>query len=129
MAARITVYRTYRFIDKDPLIDAMRTVVRSEEHLTNGRAAAISGVSATTFHNWFEGATRRPQNACSSAAMAALGYVRRDTLTAKGELVVGFVKEHDRIDYEKEIKRQADWLLSQGKQKKKRRARKQPNGK
>jgi len=28
--AKLTIYRTYRFLDKDPLIDAMRTVVRDE---------------------------------------------------------------------------------------------------
>jgi DNA-binding transcriptional regulator YdaS (Cro superfamily) len=116
--AKITIYRTYRFVDKDPLIDAMRTVVRDEQHLTNGRASAISGVSATTFHNWFEGSTRRPQNACCSAAMAALGYVRRDELTKDGQLIPGYVKARGtRLDYEKEIEKQADWLLQQGRKK------------
>jgi len=121
--AKLTIYRNYRFLDKDPLIDALKTVVRSEQHLTNGRAAAITGVSNTTFHNWFEGGTRRPQNATACQAAAGLGYVRRDELKANGEVVVGFVKARD-LDYAREIEKQATWLIKHGGKPKKRRIKK-----
>lgn len=114
---KVNVYRNYRFLDKDPVIDAMRTVVQSELKLTNGRAHSITGISASTFDNWFVGSVRRPQNATVSQAAAALGYVRRDELKANGEVIVGFVKARD-YDYAKEIEKQADWWLKQGKKKK-----------
>lgn len=125
--AKINIYRTYRFIDKDPIIDALRTVVRDGEHLNDHRASVITGVSATTFHNWFEGGTRCPQNASATAAASALGYVRRDELRKDGSVSVGFVKARATSEeYRNEIKAQADWLLKQGKRKKPRT--KKPNG-
>lgn len=128
MAGKIHIYRSYRFIDKDPVIDALKTVVRGEEHLNDHRASVITGVSSTTFHNWFEGGTRCPQNASATAAAGALGYVRRDEMKPNGEVVVGFVKaRRSSPDYREEIQAQADWLLKQGKRKVKR-VRKKPNG-
>ena len=119
--AKINIYRNYRFIDKDPIIDAMRTVIRDELGFNNNRVQAISGVSNTTFHNWFEGPTRCPQNATVSQAAAALGYVRRDEMKPDGQVVVGFVRARGtKLDYEEEITKQADWLLKQGRHKKKR---------
>jgi len=122
---QVGVYRHYNFVDKDPMIDALRTVVKAENHLTDGRASAISGVSTTTFHNWFEGTTRRPQNATATQVAAALGYVRRDELDSRGHVHVGFVRVRD-LDYQKEIEKQADWLLKQRGPKKKRK--RKPNG-
>lgn len=115
-------YRTYRFIDKDPIIDAMR-VVRDLTGLKNHQAAELSGISPTTVHNWFEGGTRRPNNATVSAYTSALGYVRRDSIDGKGQLVVGFVKAKD-LDVEKELERAADWLLKNPKKKKRNGAKK-----
>lgn len=116
---RVNLYRNFQFIDKDPSIDAARTIIRDEEHLTNGRAAAITGLSATTFFGWFEGSTRRPQNASITQCMAALGRVRRDTLDRSGNVHIGYAKVRD-LDYQKEIEKQADWLLKHGRPKKKR---------
>jgi hypothetical protein len=123
---KMTIYRNYRFIDKDPIIDALRTVVKSNEKLTNGRAATITGVAAGTLENWFDGGTRKPQNATVTQVSASLGYVRRDELKPDGQVVVGFVKAR-RYDYAKEIEKQADWLLKQGK--KKRPTKRKTNGK
>lgn len=121
-----TIYRHFHFLDKDPAIDALRTIVRNNEHLTNGAAAAITGVSATTFHNWFEGPTRRPSNATATQVAAALGCVRRDELTKTGQVIVGYVKVRD-LDLKKEREKMADWLLKQHGPKKKKR-RKKANG-
>lgn len=120
---KVNVYRNYRFLDKDPMIDALRTVVQSENHLNNNRASAITGVSPTTFHGWFDGTTRKPQNATATQAAAALGYVRRDEMARDGQVHVGFVRVRD-LDYEKEIEKQATWLIDQGRRKKRRRRRK-----
>jgi hypothetical protein len=124
---KVNIYRNYRFVDKDPIIDALRTVLKSEEHLTNGAASAISGVAATTFHGWFDGATRRPNNATSTQAAAALGYVRRDEMRPDGQVVVGYVKTRE-LDLKKEREKMADWLLKQRGPKKKRAQRKKGNG-
>src|SRR5262245_27356221 len=126
--AKLTLYRNYRFIDKDPIIDAMRTVVKDELNLSDARAHSIIGIAGTTFHNWFDGPTRCPQNATVSQAAAALGYVRRDELTPVGQVIVGFVRARGtKLDYEKEITKQRDWFLKHGGKPAKKRARKKRN--
>jgi DNA-binding transcriptional regulator YiaG len=65
------IYRTYRFIDKDPIIDACRTIVKDEK-LNNNQAGVISGVSPATLANWFEGETKRPNNATVTALTSVL---------------------------------------------------------
>ena len=63
-------YKTYAFIDKDPVIDQVRTVVQGfgETHAQISRA---SGVSSGTLHNWFAGPTKRPQFATINAVLRA----------------------------------------------------------
>jgi hypothetical protein len=127
--AKVRIYRNYRFIDKDPILDAARTMVRTDEKLSNGRAEAITGVSSGTFEGWFDGGTRRPQNATITQAAAALGYVRRDELKSDGQVIVGFIKAHNtKLDHEKEIEKQANWLLKQGLKKKRPTRKRKPNG-
>lgn len=125
--ARVQIYRTYRWIDKDPIIDAVRTVVKSEEKLKNNMVHEISGVSTTTLDNWFDGSTRRPQNSTITAVTSALGYIRQDTFNRDGTVSIGFVKGRA-LDYQKEIEKQADWLLKQGVKPKKKRRKKKSNG-
>ena len=125
--ARVQIYRTYRWIDKDPIIDAVRTVVKSEEKLKNSMVHEISGVSTSTLENWFDGSTRRPQNSTVTAVTSALGYVRQDTFNRDGTVSIGFVKGRA-LDYQKEIEKQADWLLKQGVKPKKKRRKKKSNG-
>jgi hypothetical protein len=122
------LYRNYRFKDKDPICDALRTVIRSEEHLKNNHVHQISGVAAQTIDGWLDGATRRPQNATVCQVTAALGYVRRDELKTDGSVVVGFIKAKD-YDYKKEIEKQADFFLKTHGPPKKRKAKKKGNGK
>ncbi len=125
--ARVQIYRTYLWIDKDPIIDAVRTVVKSEEKLKNNMVHEISGVSTTTLDNWFDGSTRRPQNSTITAVTSALGYIRQDTFNRDGTVSIGFVKGRA-LDYQKEIEKQADWLLKQGVKPKKKRRKKKSNG-
>lgn len=118
--ARVIIYRNYRFLDKDPIIDAMRTVVKSNEKLKNKTAHEITGVATATFENWFSGTTRKPQNATTCQAMGALGYVRRDTFNPDGTIAVGFVKGRN-LNYQKEIEKQADWTIKHAQPKKRKR--------
>jgi hypothetical protein len=52
----LKVYKSYNFIDKDPIVDYSRTKV-----FANGGPAEIaeaSGVSPGTLHKWFNGKTK-----------------------------------------------------------------------
>jgi DNA-binding phage protein len=70
------VYKSYNFIDKDPIIDYARTKV-----FANGgpsKMAKASGVTSTTLYNWFKGKTRRPQFATVAAVLLACGESQLD---------------------------------------------------
>lgn len=75
-------YSAYRFTEKDPAIDAIRTVMQDhfgKRNLSHEDYAEIpenGGPSASTVKHWFEGKTKRPQNATLEAAGRALGYRR-----------------------------------------------------
>lgn len=68
----LKVYKSYLFIDKDPIIDSMRTV-----HQLSGKtfkaASEDSGVSAGTLARWFSGNVRRPQFATVAAFAVSNG--------------------------------------------------------
>jgi len=74
-------YSAYRFREKDPVIDEVRTLV--EEHFgrrVNGKdfgaVKESGGPAAGTMASWFFGKTRRPQSATIEAAGRAIGYRR-----------------------------------------------------
>ena len=66
-------YKSYNFVDKDPIIDEIRTVVR-DSGATYKRIEEQSGVCAVTLRNWFDGKTRKPQAATINAVLRSLGY-------------------------------------------------------
>lgn len=70
---RVTVYTSYRFLDKDPIVDAMRTIIQ-DEGMKHTDIHANGGATAGTLNNWFYGSTRRPQFATIAATARALGY-------------------------------------------------------
>lgn len=70
---RLRLYASYNFVDKDPVIDKVRTIV-AREGVTPSQVQKMSGVTAATLHNWFEGPTKRPQYATIMAVVCALGY-------------------------------------------------------
>ena len=103
--ARIRVLRTYRFLDKDPVIDQMRTVLQDEGLFTRLRIAAdIASLSRATLDNWFHGETRRPQFASIMSLMTSLGYENK------------WMKDRA-IDVYIELKKARDWLIKEGKKK------------
>jgi hypothetical protein len=73
----------------------------------------------------FSGGTRRPQNATVAQVTAALGYVRRDELRGNGTVIIGFVKARD-LNYQREIEKQATWLMRHRGPRRKRRNGKAP---
>jgi hypothetical protein len=92
------VYRTYRFIDKDPVIDEVRTIVQDEGLMKSLKIVSqLSGLSMTTLNKWFGGETRKPQNASVMAVITALGYERK------------FVKSRS-LDVERELEFAVAWL-------------------
>jgi hypothetical protein len=66
-------YKSYNFIDKDPIIDEIRTIYDASgvnyKWITDS-----SGVTAQTLMNWFSGRTKRPQAATINAVLRCLGY-------------------------------------------------------
>jgi transcriptional regulator with XRE-family HTH domain len=78
----LKLYKSYNFVDKDPVIDKMRSMVK-KEGLKYSRIQELSGVTPTTLYNWFDGKTRRPQYATVIAVARALGY--KESFTRKDE--------------------------------------------
>jgi hypothetical protein len=76
------LYQAYLFKDKDPAIDEIRTVMQDHFGKRNLASADYKevqeqgGPSAGTVKSWFEGKTRRPQNATLEAAGRSIGYQR-----------------------------------------------------
>src|SRR5438445_476035 len=73
-SSKVVVYTSYRFMDKDPIIDKVRTVWRDAGSPSYKKCHELSGVSATTPRNWFDGGTMRPTFASLNAFCRALGH-------------------------------------------------------
>jgi transcriptional regulator with XRE-family HTH domain len=99
----LSLYRSYNFVDKDPVIDRIRTIVQ-DEGLNYKEIGTISGVSASTLTNWFEGETKRPQYATIAAVTYSLGYKQE------------FVKSKE-LDFKKELAKAQKEILERGKSK------------
>jgi len=69
----LRLYNSYNFVDKDPVIDKVRTLIKREGWSPKD-IHEKSGVSPTTLHNWFEGKTKRPQYCTIMAVVSAMGY-------------------------------------------------------
>ena len=66
-------YKTYNFIDKDPVIDELRTQL-TRRKMTILELHERSGVSKGTIRKWFYGDTKRPTHATVKAVAIALGF-------------------------------------------------------
>jgi hypothetical protein len=66
-------YKSYNFVDKDPMIDQVRTVIL-DTHQTYRQISENSGVAENTLKNWLDGSTRKPQAASFNAVLRACGY-------------------------------------------------------
>lgn len=104
----LRVYRTYNYLEKNPVIDKVRSLVQDEGLFKSLSVVhEISGVSRTTLDNWFHGETRNPQHHTIAAVITALGYEET------------FVKKKD-IDVERERRAAAAWYEKQPKPPKRR---------
>jgi hypothetical protein len=65
-------YKAYPFVDKDPIIDVLRTMKRDTE-MKDSEIMGGGGPTTGTLRNWFGGKTRRPQFATVAAAAVAMG--------------------------------------------------------
>jgi hypothetical protein len=86
-------YRTYRYIDKNPVIDRIRTIVQDEGLFKKLNIVhQLSGVSSSTLNNWFHGDTKNPQHHTIAAVVTSLGYeetfAKTKTIELERELVV-----------------------------------------
>jgi transcriptional regulator with XRE-family HTH domain len=129
MVIPVKIYRTYRWRDKNPIIDALRTI-KEQERLNYSQISQLSGVAAATMKNWFEGDTRKPFDHTATAMSSALGYVRHDRLRKDGTVAPAFEKARA-YDWRDELERAADWMLKNDPATMKRKAKqkKKPNGK
>jgi hypothetical protein len=66
-------YKSYSFVDKDPIIDEIRTIVQ-QHGSTYKDIHEHSGVSAGTLTAWFTGSTRKPQAATINAVVRSMGW-------------------------------------------------------
>ncbi len=79
---RGAMYQAYVFRDKDPAIDEFRTVAQDyfgKRNLAYDDYKVVEEQGGPTWgcvKAWFEGKTRRPQNATLEAAGRAIGYER-----------------------------------------------------
>src|ERR1700759_5801634 len=97
----LRLYRTYNYVDKNPVIDKVRTLVQDEGLIKKlAIVHEISGVSTSTLDNWFNGTTRSPQHATIAAVITSLGYEEQ------------FVKQKE-LDFEAERKVAAEWQARQ----------------
>jgi hypothetical protein len=92
----MALLRTYRFTDKDPVVDELRTLVNDvglSRKLTI--VATLANLHPSTVRNLFHGDTKKPQNATVMGIATCTGHVRK------------WVKERElNIDEELEVARQ-----------------------
>ena len=101
--AKVPIYRSYRFMNKDHIIDRMKTLI-ADEGLKSYDAALIADMSPATLKNWFEGDTRRPQFSSIAALTTSLGY-EMDFKKSKNKV----------IDADEEKRKTKEWREEQAK--------------
>lgn len=69
---------TYRFLDKDPIVDEIRTIYQGKySQWSMAALAAKARLAPSTVGKIFAGDTKRPQNRTVDAILDALGFERR----------------------------------------------------
>lgn len=96
--AVLRLHRTYRFRDKDPVIDEIRTLIRDEGLIKRlNIVSQLSGVATSTVDGWLFGDTISPQNRTLMAVTTSLGYKRT------------WSKDGRKWDLDKELRKAAAW--------------------
>ena len=92
------ILRPYHFIDKNPVIDVVRTAIEDEGLSKKLQIVAdLASLSRSTIDGWLDGDIRDPRHSSIMAVMIGLGY--------KTEWVKG-----RRIDVERELEMARAWL-------------------
>ena len=92
------IFRTYRFIDKDPVIDELRTLLQDEGLFDQlAKVAVLANLSYSTVYSLFHGETRRPHNSTASSIGTCAGYER------------GWKKVRRNINWDEELKLAIAW--------------------
>jgi len=81
----------YRWIDKDPVIDAYRAAFEQSE-MNLPSLAEAAGVAPSTLYAWDKGETKKPQHATIRSVMEALGYTEQ-WIGRERKLVVDYKAE------------------------------------
>lgn len=66
------VYRTYSFVDEDPILGIMLSLV-DDSKLSISEVNERTNVSKTTLYNWRQRKTKRPQFCTIAAVAGAVG--------------------------------------------------------
>lgn len=99
-------YKSYNFVDKDPMIDQVRTVIQ-DTHMTYKTIAEASGVTAPTIRKWLDGGTKKPQAATFNAVLRACGYKLTIRPIAETEVVAPTISMRHVIQIQKYRNRKA----------------------
>jgi hypothetical protein len=74
----MALLRTYRFTDKDLVVDELHTILDDEGLFARLKhVAELASLHPQTLQNLFHGSTRRPQNATVMAIITAVGWERK----------------------------------------------------
>jgi len=93
-------YKSYSFVDKDPMIDQVRTVI-ADSQMTYKAISEASGVTSTTLRNWLDGSTRKPQAATFNAVLRACGYKLSIVRIAEAEVIAPTINMRHIIQIQK----------------------------
>jgi transcriptional regulator with XRE-family HTH domain len=69
----MSIYKSYQFVDKDPIIDYLRTVIADYDKSLK-QLSLDSGVNQNTIAKWLYGETKRPQAASLNAVLRSCFY-------------------------------------------------------
>ena len=78
----------YRFIDKHPIVDILRTAIFDDKRSIQAIAMATHGqITPATIRKWLYGETKRPQYYKITAVLEAVGVVTEHRWRSTGQLV------------------------------------------
>lgn len=108
--ARTRILRPYHFVDKNPIIDVMRSAVKEQGLIKKlDIVADLASLSRSTPKGWFDGEVRDPRHSSIMAVMLSLGYTNE-------------WRKARSLDVEKELKVAREWLKRERSKTKKRKA-------
>ena len=93
-------YKSYNFVDKDPMIDQVRTIIQ-DSHMMYKDIAEASGVGKDTIRKWLDGGTKKPQAATFNAVLRACGYKLTIRPIAEAETVAPSINMRHVIQIQK----------------------------